>query len=55
MDIERLNARGYHPAIYQDPQGDCTGCALCAVICPDACITVYRFKKPELSRQKALV
>lgn len=55
MDNEHLNVRGYHPAVYQDTQGDCTGCALCAVICPDACITVYRFKKPELSRQQALV
>jgi Fe-S-cluster-containing hydrogenase component 2 len=25
-----------------DPEGACTGCAICAVICPDAAITVYR-------------
>jgi len=25
-----------------DPQHSCTGCALCAVVCPDGCITVYR-------------
>jgi 2-oxoglutarate ferredoxin oxidoreductase subunit delta len=25
-----------------DPEGKCTGCALCAVACPDVCITVYR-------------
>ncbi|MDW8327032.1 MAG: 4Fe-4S binding protein [Anaerolineales bacterium] len=55
MDMERLNVRGYHPALYQDPLGECTGCGLCAVICPDACITVYRFRKPELKAQTALV
>jgi 2-oxoglutarate ferredoxin oxidoreductase subunit delta len=37
-----LNARGYHPAVLNDPQGHCTGCAVCAVICPDAAITVAR-------------
>lgn len=42
MANEKLNARGYHPAIYLDDHHHCTGCALCAVICPDACITVYR-------------
>ncbi|MBI5670247.1 MAG: ferredoxin family protein [Chloroflexi bacterium] len=41
MDDTRLNARGYHPALFVD-NGDCTGCAVCAVICPDVCITVYR-------------
>jgi 2-oxoglutarate ferredoxin oxidoreductase subunit delta len=24
----------------------CTGCANCAVVCPDSCITVYRQKDP---------
>lgn len=42
MDNVALNAKGYHPAILQDPQHHCTGCAICAVICPDVCITVYR-------------
>lgn len=37
-----LNAKGYHPAMLNDPDGSCTGCAICAVMCPDACITVYR-------------
>jgi NAD-dependent dihydropyrimidine dehydrogenase PreA subunit len=25
-----------------DPDHNCTGCALCSVVCPDGCITVYR-------------
>jgi len=27
----------------QDPEAECTGCAICAVICPDAAITVFRW------------
>jgi len=42
MAEEQLNSHGYHPAQVVDPDGKCTGCALCAVICPDACITVFR-------------
>jgi len=42
MDEDKLNAKGYHPALLQDPQQECTGCAICAVICPDVCITVFR-------------
>ena len=42
MAKDKLNVRGYHPAIYNDPNSACTGCGLCAVICPDVCITVYR-------------
>ena len=40
MDMERLTSKGYHPA-FLIAEG-CTGCAICAVICPDAAITVYR-------------
>lgn len=42
MNRERLNSKGYNPAVLIDPDGKCTGCALCAVICPDVAITVYR-------------
>jgi 2-oxoglutarate ferredoxin oxidoreductase subunit delta len=55
MDEARLNARGYHPAVYADPQKRCTGCALCAVICPDACISVYRYIAPRPVKAVAMV
>lgn len=38
----QFTARGYRPALLDDPHGDCTGCLLCSTICPDAAITVYR-------------
>ena len=52
IDDRTLNAKGYHPALLDDPNGDCTGCAICAVICPDVCITVYR--EPARTRASAL-
>jgi 2-oxoglutarate ferredoxin oxidoreductase subunit delta len=43
---EGLNIKGYHPAEYtEDETSDdrkCTGCALCAVMCPDVAIEVFR-------------
>jgi len=42
MATDRVNAQGYYPALLVDPEGNCTGCAICAVACPDVCITVYR-------------
>jgi 2-oxoglutarate ferredoxin oxidoreductase subunit delta len=35
----KLNAQGYHYAVLI--QDNCTGCANCALVCPDAVITVY--------------
>ncbi|HJN16130.1 MAG TPA: 4Fe-4S binding protein [Armatimonadota bacterium] len=40
------NAQGYHPSEVVD-MDDCTGCAQCALVCPDMCITVYRAKREE--------
>jgi 2-oxoglutarate ferredoxin oxidoreductase subunit delta len=40
---KRMNIKGYRVA--EDAYGKCTGCASCALVCPDAVITVYREKK----------
>jgi 2-oxoglutarate ferredoxin oxidoreductase subunit delta len=43
---ERLNAKGYYPARFNDDEGnECTGCIMCAVMCPEAAIEVYRESK----------
>lgn len=41
IDQEAVNAKGYHPVAFVHHE-DCIGCANCAIICPDAVITVYR-------------
>jgi len=42
---ERLNAKGYHPA--ELAAEGCTGCVICAIVCPEAAITVYREAKQK--------
>jgi len=37
----RLNAAGYQSAEFKD-NGECTGCAVCAIVCPEVAIEVYR-------------
>jgi 2-oxoglutarate ferredoxin oxidoreductase subunit delta len=39
---DTFNMKGYRSAVLFDPENNCTGCALCAVVCPDVCITVFR-------------
>jgi 2-oxoglutarate ferredoxin oxidoreductase subunit delta len=46
--MDRFNAKGYHPVRLMNPD-DCTGCTICAIICPDVVFTVYR----KVRRQEA--
>ena len=39
----KINAQGYPYAVLI--KDNCTGCTNCALVCPDAVITVYREKK----------
>ncbi|OGK11229.1 MAG: hypothetical protein A2Y63_04985 [Candidatus Riflebacteria bacterium RBG_13_59_9] len=38
----KINIRGLYPVAYIDPEGKCTGCRLCAIVCPDVAIRVYK-------------
>lgn len=38
---KEYNAKGYRPVTFCDT-GRCTGCALCATMCPEIAIEVYR-------------
>ena len=52
-----LNARGYHPVQLDETMPGaansgqtpalCTGCAICALVCPDLVFTVYREPLPQ--------
>ena len=41
----KVNPSGY-PFVESVNPDNCIGCASCAIVCPDGCITVYR-KKTE--------
>jgi len=43
----QVNVKGYSYCYMAVPDA-CVGCASCAVVCPDTCITVYRRKSAEL-------
>ncbi|MEN6546368.1 MAG: 4Fe-4S binding protein [Armatimonadia bacterium] len=36
-----MNEAGYHPVEQVDPK-ECTGCGICAVMCPDVCFTIEK-------------
>jgi 2-oxoglutarate ferredoxin oxidoreductase subunit delta len=38
---KEYNSRGYRPVVFNEEKG-CTGCTLCAIICPEIAIEVYR-------------
>jgi 2-oxoglutarate ferredoxin oxidoreductase subunit delta len=39
-----INVMGFHPATVEEPE-KCTGCALCARMCPDLVIEVAKEEK----------
>jgi 2-oxoglutarate ferredoxin oxidoreductase subunit delta len=41
---DEINEMGYHPAIIKAKE-KCTGCTLCAIVCPDLVIEVEREEK----------
>jgi 2-oxoglutarate ferredoxin oxidoreductase subunit delta len=42
---KEINTKGYHYAVLI--QDNCTGCVNCALVCPDAVITVFRAGKKK--------
>jgi 2-oxoglutarate ferredoxin oxidoreductase subunit delta len=39
---DKLTSAGYTPVAFSDGNGECTGCAICGVVCPEVAIEVYR-------------
>jgi len=42
---KEINNKGYHYSVLIED--NCTGCVNCALVCPDAVITVYRSSKKK--------
>ncbi len=40
----KVNHNGYSYCTADKPE-KCIGCTSCAIVCPDACITVYRIRQ----------
>jgi 2-oxoglutarate ferredoxin oxidoreductase subunit delta len=49
----KINTQGYHYAVLV--KDNCTGCVNCALVCPDAVITVYRESKKKEKLQVAKI
>ena len=46
IDEQRLNRAGVHPAAIRDQDG-CVGCLACAIMCPDAVITIEKISEQD--------
>nr|WP_240495852.1 4Fe-4S binding protein [Thermoanaerobacterium sp. PSU-2] len=43
MDKDKLNVKGYHPAMIKEENMEkCISCGFCAIMCPDTVITVIK-------------
>lgn len=51
LSESKVNLSGYHYAVAEKAKA-CTGCASCAIVCPDACISVYRDRTVLTDREK---
>ncbi len=49
----RVNKQGVFPVEFADPKGECNACMLCAIVCPDVAIRVYREVKRKEPVEKA--
>lgn len=46
-----LNRRGVHPVAQVAPER-CTGCRICALMCPHVCIEVYKNGAPAVAEKQ---
>ncbi len=44
---DRINAFGYKSIEQCDPEGKCTACKMCALICPDLAIEVFKMDESD--------
>ena len=44
----RVNGYGYRPVTFWDPEEICTGCGLCAVMCPHLVLLTYRWRSQAM-------
>ena len=44
---DKINAFGYKSIEQNDPEGKCTACKMCALICPDIAIEVFKLNETD--------